>query len=174
VTRVALAIVAISMLGPTQTPAQSLADVARQEAERRANLVTAARTYTNGNLTPDFTAPVPPEAGGGAPSEAPGGSTTSRNASPEGAVPGPPAVEQSESWWRARAAAVRNRIQRAQQGLANVSQAPVPNERERARVEAVLKRYQAELDAALFEMGMLRANAESSKVPLAWLEPAPP
>jgi hypothetical protein len=40
--------------------AQSLAEVARKEAERRGATPEAGRVYTNDNLTPDFTKPVPP------------------------------------------------------------------------------------------------------------------
>ena len=60
-TTLALGVSAVLLTPPT-LPAQSLAEVARKEAERRGTAPPATRVYTNGNLTPDFTAPPAPPA----------------------------------------------------------------------------------------------------------------
>jgi hypothetical protein len=64
VTRLTLVAIALSCVaaGAVDSAAQSLGDVARKEAERRGSAPQAGKTYTNGNLTPDFTKPAPPAA----------------------------------------------------------------------------------------------------------------
>jgi hypothetical protein len=59
-----LAAIVLSMLatGALESAAQSLGDIARKEAERRGAAPQGGKTYTNENLTPDFTKPAPPPA----------------------------------------------------------------------------------------------------------------
>ncbi len=111
--------------------AQSLADVARREAERRGTVMESGRVYTNDNITPDFTtSPAPgtePGEGETAAELAPelsaeaaaaalesGGATAGTpdaqaDAAAAGAAP-VPASELDEPYWRDRASSIRQRI----------------------------------------------------------------
>jgi hypothetical protein len=103
--------------------AQSLAEVARLEAERRTTIASPAKVYTNENLRADprRSAPAPvsqPPVAGQAPAGAPVPAVVP--ASPSG-VPQenagatePPEAARDEAYWRARLAAERDGLARAQ------------------------------------------------------------
>ena len=107
--------------------AQSLADVARKEAERRGAVPAPGKVYTNEDLTPDLTAPPPapaplpesdtPEmtAATGAAAEREAGSPTAVEPDAEGVTPldeqePQRANDKNERYWRERSAALRARL----------------------------------------------------------------
>jgi len=127
--RVALptAIVALLLCGAARVPAQSLADLARQEEERRKAIQTPGKVYTNDSLRPEppssapAAAPVPlgqppqPPAAPGTPAVP--GQVPAAGSSPEGQPPAaqaPAPAPQTEAEWRKRIAAARDALSRAQ------------------------------------------------------------
>lgn len=61
-------VILVGLTGPAR--AQSLAEVARVEAERRARVAVPGKVYTNGDLVPDFTRPPVPDQSGDASADA--------------------------------------------------------------------------------------------------------
>ena len=59
---VGVAVFSALLASAAESSAQSLGDIARKEAERRGTAPVAGKTFTNDNLTPDFTKPEPPPA----------------------------------------------------------------------------------------------------------------
>ena len=57
---VGVAVLSALLASAASSSAQSLGDVARKQAERRGPPPAAGKTFTNDNLTPDFTKPEPP------------------------------------------------------------------------------------------------------------------
>lgn len=99
---------------------QSLADVARQEAERRKTIQSSGKVYTNDNLRGD-SAPTPATA----PPPTPGTPSTPSAATPPagdapaapGAAPAAPPADapaQGEADWRKRITAARDALSRSQ------------------------------------------------------------
>jgi hypothetical protein len=112
---------ALTLASGAAASAQSLADVARQEEERRKTVGTAAKVYTNDQLrpAPPVSAPAP-TAGTTAPAK-PTESQSPAAASPSGDSAKPadqatPAVEvrATEEAWRKRVAAEREAVSRSQ------------------------------------------------------------
>ena len=123
----------VAMLAVSRVEAQSLADVAKREADRRGSAPATGKVYTNGDLTADFTNPSP------APAPAP--SATSAKSEPAAAteeVPQTPVAEpgteveqqapsdKGEDYWRRKATAIRTaiaaqeaQIEQAQAGVAS-------------------------------------------------------
>jgi len=121
-----LAVAAVLMAGATAS-AQSLADVARQEEERRKAVGTAGKVYTNEALRPEppasgasasapgTAAPVKPAdtstpAAGAPPAGAPSGDA----AKPGDQAPAATAVPATEEAWRKRVATEREAVSRSQ------------------------------------------------------------
>jgi hypothetical protein len=110
--------------------AQSLGDIARREAERRGTPPQAGKTYTNENLTPDFTTPAPPSAptdAAAAPAAEPAkaeGTLSEEEAAKQkeleeaekwGVTPRdqqepPPPDDHNEEFWRTRSALIKARL----------------------------------------------------------------
>lgn len=110
---------------------QSLADVARKEAERRGAVPAPGKVYTNEDLTPDLTAPPPPPApappspasddraamtdASRAAAEREAGSPMAAPSEADGVTPldeqePQRATDKNEGYWRERSAALRARL----------------------------------------------------------------
>ncbi len=111
--------------------AQSLADIARQEEERRKAIRAPGKVYTNETLRPEpppSTSPAAPPAGAPARpgTSAPAESAPAAGAAPPPQTPGPPAAGQpgsgqpaapapsTEAEWRTRVATARDALTRSQ------------------------------------------------------------
>lgn len=101
---------------------QSLADVARQEAERRKAIAVPGKVYTNDSLrtesqpsTPPAAAPVPSDPPAETPAAPAAGApaTTPEGATPGGAT-GPASAPPTEADWRRKVAAARDSLARLQ------------------------------------------------------------
>src|SRR5688572_24342974 len=113
----------------TAAPAQTLGDVARQEAERRKTIKSTAKVITNESLrrelppapSPGAPAPVaaatPPPADGAAAAPAPGAAVAPGSPAPAAAPAAPAAAPppvNDEAAWRKRMADARDALQRAE------------------------------------------------------------
>ena len=112
--------IALLLLCAVAVPAQSLADLARQEQERRKAVKASGKVYTNDSLgstappavttpaaPPTVAAPAPPPAA--ASPQAPPGSQV-----PAGEAPAAGVVPKTEAEWRKRIAAERDALARAE------------------------------------------------------------
>lgn len=125
--------VAVLVFASASPSAQSLADVARREAERRKTVKSTGKVYTNDNLRGEagasVAAPAPPASAAAPASSAPAPASSTPAAappSPSGAqaqggagAPGqpPPGGQEdtkSEAYWKKRIAAEREALSRAQ------------------------------------------------------------
>lgn len=133
-TRMALpnTIAALILLGATVVSAQSLADIAKQEEERRKAVRPSGKVYTNDTLRPEPVPSAPPAATApqGQPAQpasptsptAPGAAQTPQTAPAPAAGQAPraqapaaaPAAPQTEAEWRKRIAGAREALSRAQ------------------------------------------------------------
>lgn len=125
--RAAISTVAAALLltWVTGAAAQSLAEVARQEAERRKAIQARGKVYTNDSLRdeppPSTPVPAPPTAAPATPdATTPAGQTPAAGGQAPAAQPGAPAAgttppaPQTEAEWRKRIDSERNALQRAQ------------------------------------------------------------
>lgn len=182
-----VAAVAGSILA-TAASAQSLADIARKEEERRKAMGKATATkqgkvYTNDNLNPDFTVPVPPAP----PPPAAGasgatGAATDKTAKPaeagSEATGGNPDIkpininDRGEKYWRDRSAALRGAMDGARARI-NAMQGRmtlVGNDPSEAQVtRKLLESAQAELASLQTEWDNFEALAKQQNVPDAWI-----
>ena len=167
--------------------AQSLGDVARQEAERRNQQAQAGKTYTNEDLdavAPPETPATPAPASEPAPlatTTKPSGVVIQENPT-KGTlnINAPPAASnRDEQYWRrrskdlrARLAALRANIAATQKRLAALEAGPQTPAaaRERTLTAATLSSLQSDLKLRNDDIAQLRTFAESQKVPPAWLE----
>ena len=182
----ALALVAaLSMAAPAtaqQGTPLPLGDVARQAEAAKRTVKKAKKSYTNSDLNPDphRPSPTPPPLG------IPSGSTTSAPANPvssEGATnkteqnvddAGP--AQQPESYWRARAGALRvqfTRLQATQAQLMKPNDERSNNPQAQASNDAELAKLQQSLDALNKQWARLESAASEAKAPTAWLDPRP-
>ena len=177
---------ALIVLAAVAADAQSLADVARREAERRKGLGASGKIYTNDSLrnepapTVPETAPPPPADGAptdpaapGAPPAAPG--------TPGDAPPAP----QTEADWRKRVATIRDSIARLQtfsealQSRVNALTADFVNRDDPAQRDVIAADRQkalAELDRVKQEIAQqqkalvaLQDEARRAGVPAGWV-----
>jgi hypothetical protein len=167
--------------------AQSLADVARHESERRKQ-VQSGRVYTNEDLAaadPAQTAPAPVSAGAQPQAETanPAGSQTDAPApaaaAGSGDKPAPqPPSHRDEQYWRARAKALRGRLATlevdaaaAERGLSEIDAGPQTPEaaRERDVVAAAVARLQTNVRYLRDEVAQFEKFAELNKVPADWI-----
>jgi hypothetical protein len=186
----ATSVAAVLMLiafGAGTASAQSLGDVARQEAERRNQQAEASKTYTNEDLdavAPPQTSATPAPATEPAPlitttkpsgvviQEDPTKGTLNINAPPA-------ASNRDEKYWRRRSrdlrerlAALRANIVATQKRLATLEAGPQTPAaaRERTLTAVTLSSLQSDLQLRNDDIAQLRTIAESQKVPPAWLE----
>jgi len=181
------------LFGAIQSSAQSLGEVARQEAARRQQVRDGAKVYTNETLTPDFTASVDPAS---PPAEAPGtGASSAESAAAgtsdkagAGAGTGPdafgvtpldqqepqPQHDKGEDYWRERANRIRSRltaqnaeIEALRQRVASFPPGSALPERELAN--AALTRAVADLKAFNDEWARFERQARDRGVPDIWI-----
>ena len=177
-------VVALVSVTAASAHAQSLAEVARREAERRGHMKGDGKVYTNSDLTSDFTTPASPSPPRAA---APPPVTKSSAAADEPlqvpvAAPGTEVERQApsdkgEDYWRQRAATIRAAIsgQRAQidmlesrvQSLAQGKTAA--DQREGDLSADLLDRAKADLASLEEEKTRFEALAKSKNVPESWL-----
>jgi hypothetical protein len=175
---------------PAHASGQSLAEVAKREAQRRAAAGAAApaRVYTNSDLTPDFTKPP-------APPDAPKPAAPSTEAKPAENTPlqaetavdhrqtpteetePTPRDMKGEEYWRTRAAQMRTRLS-AQQGRVNalaarmmaLASAQSPAEQQEREVTGnALESARADLSSLEAEWAKFEAQAQAQDIPAAWI-----
>jgi hypothetical protein len=186
----ALLVVSTLLSGPAAS-AQSLAEVAKQEAERRGTLANTGKVYTNNDLTPDFTRPPAP-----APEPTTGAldassaqertlaSTDATDGEPspadqEGVTPpdeqqAQPANDKGEEYWRGRAELIRARLaaQNAQIEALRQRMAAFTDgsaDPERAIAAAAFAKAQTDLVALNQEWLRFENQARERKIPDAWI-----
>jgi hypothetical protein len=170
---------------PLEAAAQSLADVARAEAERRKNVTAPGKVYSNDQLKPDPFAQRQT-------SEEPAA------ASAEGAPPPPPTADDApegtaapardQAYWRQRITAARNDLQRSRmfaealQSRINAlttdfinrddpaQRARIAEERDKAIDE--LERVNGEIQAQTRAIAEIEEEARREGVPPGWLRGA--
>jgi hypothetical protein len=172
---------------------QSLADVARQEAERRKSVNSQARVYTN----EDLGAPAPAPAG--APTAPSAGSTPAKKASAEsdsaakgaatagGAEIEPPTEKaksepnkfRDEQHWRERARSYRDKLDKLRSDVAAIqsrveslragAQTPA-NASELKLAEQDLVKYKNQLGYIEKEWSGIEQKAREDNVPATWLQ----
>ena len=171
---------------------QSLADVARQEAERRKSVSSQARVYTNEDLGTPAPAPstVPPVSSTAAPaSKAPpeSGSDNKVAAAAEGAE-GEAAIEKAksepnkfrdETHWRERARSYRDKLNKLRSDVAAIQsrvdelragpQTPA-NASDLRLAEQDLVKYKNQLGYIEKEWAGVEQKAREDKVPSTWLQ----
>ena len=185
---------ALLVLVAAAADAQSLADVARQEAARRKALSTPGKVYTNDSLRNEPAPAVPPspaaatppaDAAPAAPTD-PAAPGASQPGAPGAAEPGatPPAA-QTEADWRKRAATIRDSVARLQtfsealQSRINALTADFVNRDDPAQREVVAADRQkalSELDRVKQEIAQqqkalvaLQDEARRAGVPAGWV-----
>ena len=185
----------VVILAAAAADAQSLADVARQEAERRRAISAPSKVYTNDSLrnepapaVPATAVPAPPPADAAAPAAptdpAPPGSP--EPAAPGTADPGAAApAAQTEADWRKRVATIRDSLARLQtfsealQSRINALTADFVSRDDPAQREVVAadrQRALAELDRVKQEIAeqqkalvALQDEARRAGVPAGWV-----
>lgn len=188
------AAVGLTLLCGAAAEGQSLAEVARREAERRKTITVPGKLYTNDSLRSEPQPSVPPAA---APAPAPAAETPATPpaadapaSAPEGAAPDATSssaqpAPQTEADWRKRAAAARDTLARletfsaALQSRINALTADFVNRDDPAQREVVAADRQkalAELERVKQEMAQqekaiaaLQDEARRAGVPAGWL-----
>jgi len=100
--------------------AQSLGDVAKQEAERRKNIKTAGKVYTNDSVIPDSSSAAPATAPPAEPKTPAAEPKTPAPDAPAGTTPAQagatakPDDPKTEAYWKKRITAARESLARAQ------------------------------------------------------------
>ena len=107
--------VALLLVGAAVS-AQSLGDLARQEAERRTNVKTSGKVYTNDSVRPDATsaAPAAPQPAQPQSSEPEPEGASARPNVPPGRAVAPTDDPKQEPYWKKRLTAARDSLSRAQ------------------------------------------------------------
>ena len=167
--------------------AQSLGDVARKEAARRGSAPPVGKTYTNENLTPDFTTPAPPAEvappakDSAVPASAPADDASKKaereeaekwGVTPRDQQEPAPADELNEEFWRSRATLIKARLanQNAQvlQLRQHLAALPAGGD-ERAVAERTMEKAVTNLDHLNAEWGRFEKQARERKVPESWI-----
>jgi hypothetical protein len=162
--------------------AQSLADVARAEAERRKTVSTPSKVYTNNDLKPDFTRPVPPPAA--APTTADAAAAAATEAAPD-AAPAAGGAVRDQAYWSSRISEARAKVERSRafaQALQNridmlwtdfvnrgdpVQQRAIEQDRNKALAE--LDNVKREIDENVKAVADIEDEARRAGVPPGWL-----
>jgi len=185
-TSVVLAVLMLGAYGAGKASAQSLADVARQEADRR-NQAQAGRVYTNEDLDATAPADVQPAAPPPQTSEPAAPESTTK---PSGVViqeikgalniNAPAAASnRDEKYWRKRSRDMRENLARVRANIAAAelrltaleggAQTPATTH-DREVTASALKQLRAEEVTRNQDMAQLKTFAASQKVPAEWLE----
>lgn len=171
--------------------AQSLADIARKEAERRRSAPATSKVYTNETLTPDFTKvpePAPPPS---APSPDPSGAVAEgtptggvadaapSHAEQEGVTPRDqqepqPSNDKGEEYWRSMADRIRARLNQQNAEIADLQRrvssfpAGAASPEHDIAVRA-LRKAQADLVDLNQEWLRFERQARDRNIPDAWI-----
>jgi len=152
--------------------AQSLADVARAEAERRSAITQLSPIYTNKDLKPVRSPARPLPADESATPPQPRQKVDSAERSSSTATPVEREDERGESWWRQRMAAARERVERSRlfadalQSRVNALTTDFAARDDPAARAAV----RTDLDKALAELERVRGEITEQERTLAELE----
>ena len=185
-----LTLSAVACLAAGVASAQSLGEIARKEAERRGTAPPATKTFTNENLTPDFTTPaaVPDAATAAAKEETPRpeGELSEEEAArlqekedvekwgvtPRDQQELPPEDDHKEEFWRSRSTLIKARlatqnanIQQLRERMAATRGA---SDDERDVLERTFARAEADLKHINDEWVRFERQARERKVPEAW------
>ncbi|MEW6320930.1 MAG: hypothetical protein AB1635_07565 [Acidobacteriota bacterium] len=179
----------VFVLLPAVAASQSLAEVARQEAERRKAIEKPGRVYTNADLGPEATRPPMP-AVAAAPATA---AEVAGNATAQPAGAPPPAAEPAEpvrdqAYWSARINAARQQLERSRmfaealQSRINALTADFVNRddpaqrdqiaNDRAKALAELERVKQEIADQTKAIADIEEEARKAGVPPGWLRSA--
>lgn len=182
--RVILFIAALCLLAPSMSAAQTLADIARQEEERRKKINKPSKVYTNADLKPVPGNPPPPATAGQPPSTPEPSTQVPQVNLPAGkAEPLPP--EKDQAYWSARINAARAQLERSRifadalQSRINALTTDFVNRddpAQRAQLELERQRAVAELDRVKKEIAEhtkaiadIEEEARKAGVPAGWL-----
>lgn len=187
-TRLLLALAVLALV-TADVAAQSLADVARAEAERRKKIAAPGKLYTNEDLRPD-------PFGGGRPAE-PAVAANAADATPAALAPSAlapaeaaaPAADprRDEAYWRTRITEARQQLERSRL-FADALQSRInalttdfvnrddPAQRDviaadRARALAELERVKREIEEQTKAIADIEEEARRAGVPPGWLRP---
>lgn len=167
--------IAALVVTASSAAAQSLADVARREEQRRAAIRTPARTISNAGLTRDSFVPPAPV------SVQPSATTSSTDTPPTApanagavaavAAPAPDAKpKEDETYWRWRAGEYRARAAKAQTAVDGFAGVPQDDPREQARIAPRLKAAQEALKRANDQLRLLETQADVAGIPMDWIK----
>ncbi len=180
-------VVLMTALAAGTASAQSLADIARKEAERRSGAPSSGKVYTNESLTPDFT--KPPEPAPPAAADTPAGPDSaggdkaaeevSNEANQEGVTPRDqqepqPSLDKGEDYWRGRADRIRARLNQQNAEIADLQRrvstfpAGAANPERDIAVRA-LRKAEADLVDLNDEWRRFERQARERNVPDAWI-----
>jgi len=179
----AIGFLGLLLVAPSLVSAQSLADVARKEAERRKATKGAAKVYTNKDLvgepvpsgvsTPAAPAPAPPAAG-----QEPGQAAEDPSKEPE-------SPQKDEKYWRQRMTEARDKLaqnevmQAALESRLNAlatdfvnrddpaQRATISNDRQKAQSQ--LERTKKDIEGLKKEIADIQDEARKAGVPPGWL-----
>ena len=188
----AACVVMVLMAAPAG--AQSLAEIAKKEADRRSTVATPGKVYTNDNLIPDFTKPPQPPAeppAAAAPQQSPAHTGADPASAPVHAGTDPPAADQegvtprelqepqpeddkNEEYWRGQAQLIRGRVADQNAQIAGLraranSFPPGVVDAEKALVEQTLQKAIADLAYLNEEWLRFERAARERKIPDHWI-----
>lgn len=179
------AVLPVLLLVASPLAAQSLADVAKKEEARRADVSEPARTLTNADLTPDPTgepvgtaprlaAALPPGTVSAAGPSDGGPGDSSPTADGAAGEPAAEAAEEKtldEAHWRGQANRLKGRIGFAREALAKVDKPSASQDpRELDRMARLVKAAERLLSRADDAWRLFVMQADAAKVPGDWLK----
>lgn len=186
--RLLSALVFVTLSAPLVAQAQGLAEVAKKEEERRKQIKTPGKVYTNEDLKPDIsTAMVVPPASPGSTTPTEPGTQVPALDLPAGRVEDDGAREEvrDEAYWRARIGAARSALERSRifadslQSRINALTTDFVNrddpaqraqiELERQRALAELERVKQEIAEQTQAIADIEEEARRAGVPPGWL-----
>lgn len=184
----------VMMVMAVPAGAQSLAEIAKKEAERRATVAAPGKVYTNDNLIPDFTKPLQPppaapEAAAAEPGPAPAGADPASSPVHSGTDPQAPDQEgvtprelqepqpdddKNEEFWRGQARLIRSRVAGQNAQIAGLraranSFPPGVADAEKALVEQTLQKAIADLAYLNDEWLRFERSARERNIPDHWI-----
>lgn len=185
--RVCAALTLICVVTAAPAWAQSLGDVARKEAARRATAKKAVKSFSNADLAPSeisnpSSAPAAADAAAATAAidnqekPATGTPATDPSAAATQKPPAAPPKEQKESEWRANADAIRHALERAQADYAKLAATAADTSRspgERAGTARLVAQQAKILEGLELRWQRLEKQADALKVPREWLDPRP-
>jgi len=167
---------------------QSLADIARQEEERRKTIKKPSKVYTDEHLRRDPNSPPPTPAGAPATPPVAGGPTAGSSSPPAAPKTGTPDATEGardQTYWKNRMAEAREQLERsktlldAMQSRINALNADFVNvddpakraviARDRQKALAEMERLKKEIQGLTKSIADIEEEARRAKVPPGWL-----